>query len=194
MGYEELTNIENDSFDDTQLLELAQKRAISVQRLVDDFIKLYEEKYGHLAEPIDNIALKLSYAYLKLAYSKLKPLVDERINCYKMGSLMELLIVKEQVLNHPDSETNPHLNRELNALFGMTAAFSLINCMINKADKEFYFDTINNYVDREVEKVLKDHRCWLETKELNEMPIIINSQFFHLIEILHGAPYQINGY
>ena len=107
---------------------------------------------------------------------------------------MELIIVKEQVLKHPESEKRPHVNRELNSLFGMTASFSLINCMITKANTEFYFDTTNNYVDREVEKVLIDHRCWLETKELNEMPIIINSQFFHLIEILHGAPYQINGF
>lgn len=194
MGYEKLINIENKPPDNDKLEQIAVDRSKSIQCLIDDFLVFYEEKYSVVLEPIEDAALLLSYSYFKIVYSKIKPLVEERINCYKMGSIMELLIVKEQFLKHPDSKNNPSIDREVNALFGMTASFSMINCMISKADKEFYFDTLNHCLDVEVEKILSDHRQWLETKKLDEMPIIINAQFFHLLDILKNAPLQVNGF
>ena len=59
-------------------------------------------------------------------------------------------------------------NRELNALFGMTAALSLINCMIHNAGQEFFFNTANVAINEKVQKMLDDHNLWLQTKKLND--------------------------
>ena len=195
MGYEELLDVIGDSVDFETINKLALERSPMIQRLINDFIFFYEEKYGVVVTlTADDIVMKLSQAYILMVHMKVKPLVDERINCYKMGALMELLIVKEQVLIHPESETDSHLNKTVNALFGMTASFSLINCMITTATKEFHFDSLNHQIDLRVKSILDNHKKWLETKELNDMPIIINGQFFELIHVLHTAPYIINGF
>ena len=99
-----------------------------------------------------------------MCYRHVKPAIDDKANKYKMASLMELVIVQKQALIHPSD--NIIKNRELNAIFGMTAAFSMINCMITEANKDFFCDTLNAGLNTRIDQVCEDHKLWLKTKEL----------------------------
>ncbi len=107
-----------------------------------------------------------------------------------MASLSEFTIVKIQVLNI--TTYNEKQNRELNAYFGMTAAFSLIDCMISETNKEPFCITLNNAINNRLQQILDDHKLCLETKDVNELPIFINAQFYELFEVFYHAPVQIN--
>lgn len=176
--------------------KLAIQRQPNIQNLLNDLVFLYNEKYGIEPSIINNASLKLSYAYFLMCYKYTKPSVHEKVNRYKMGSLMELLIIKEQIMIHPNSEKN----QELNAIVGMSAAFSIINSMIQHDQSEgFYLDTRNVSIDDRIKIILINHRIWLETNgtwlENNmkkEMPVFINSQFHELLDIIAGASYEIH--
>lgn len=193
MGYRELTNIDDALNDQPALTELSARRAPLVQQLIDDFINFYGKEYKVAISAIDDLAIKISSAYFSLCYTYVKPVIKDKTNRFKMASLMELIIVKEQVLFFSD-DNNEENRRKLNAFFGMTAAFSLINCMISDATQEFFCNTINAEVNKKVHGMLEDHQQWLETKPLNDMPVFINAQFYESIELIHAAPFQINGF
>lgn len=176
--------------------KLASERQPYIQEFLNDLACLYNEKYGVEPGTIVDASSKLAFAYFYMCYKHIKPSVKERVNRYKMGSLMELLIIKEQIMLHP----NPEKNQELNAIVGMSAAFSLINSMIKHDQEEgFYLDTRNVAIDDRLKTILINHRTWLETngtwldsKKQREMPVFINSQFHELLEIIAGASYEIN--
>jgi hypothetical protein len=129
-----------------------------------------------------------------MCYLHIKPVVEDKINRFKMASLMELIIVKEQVLIHPQSTPQDDtLNRELNADFAIGAALSMISCMISGADQEIVTDTVNCEVNLRIENILKDHSVWLKTKPVKGMPVFINAQFYELIEMVNGIPLQVHG-
>lgn len=193
MKYEKLVKLDDFTQVDLSVEDKITRRAFDIQQLIDDFILGYEERELILVQPIENASRKLATLYFSICQEYIKPVIKEKINKYKMASLMKLLIVKEQILIHPKEEDGGILTRTLNAELGMTASFSLINCMISEATKDFYFDTINASINHQVQKILEDHKLWLITKNLNEIPIFINAQFHELIEVLLGAPYQIHG-
>lgn len=107
---------------------------------------------------------------------------------------MELLIVKEQPLFYPEAEEDEKLNRTINAKFAITAALSLISCMISDATKEFAFSCVNVNVEERVTQLIEDHVLWLEIKNLHEFPMIINAQFFEALFLICNIPIQINGF
>ncbi|MCW3084490.1 MAG: hypothetical protein JWP12_1856 [Bacteroidetes bacterium] len=187
MGYKELVDIEDGLDLDPLILE----RTPCIQKLVDDFIRFYENKYKITVSTTPDTAEIISSIYFSLFYKDVKPAVNNKANRFKMASLMELVIIKTQLLICPGDEAE---NKKLNALFAMNAALSLIDCMINNAEQEFFCDTKNTAVDKEIEKILDDHRLWLETKQVNEMPVFINAQFYELIEFLHKIPIQIHAF
>lgn len=174
------------------LESLSAKRAVVIQRVIDDFVEYYENEFQILVNPIDSAAIKLATLYYEICYREVKPLILDKVNRYKMASLMELLIVKLQILNHPESETNVLLNRELNAKFAMSVGFCLIECMIVNVKRTFHFDSSNMGVNDRVKKVLDDHELWLKTKNLNDIPVIINSQFLELLDVMLSASYEIH--
>ena len=192
MGYSNITNLEEGFKSEEDILQLASNRVSSIQNLVDDFLESYQKKYNIEIIVIEDIAQSISLSYFKLCYEYIKPIICNNTNRFKMASLMELVIVQQQVLRS-DSYSKIQ-NRELNALFGMTAALSLINCMITNAKQEILSNTNNTAIDARVVKILNDHQLWLKTKELDEMPIFINGQFYELMEILQVVPFQLNGY
>lgn len=175
--------------------ELANTREPAIQKLLDKLVKLMFNEYGKEVSYIDQASAKLALAYFYLCYIYIKPSVTANANRYKMASLMELLIVKQQIMTHPDSFER----QEINAIAGMCAAFSLINSMI-RHDKEeiFYVDTRNKSVDDRMLEILHNHRVWLEmsgvsnSETSDDMPVFINSQFHELIEVLASVPVQIN--
>ncbi len=192
MGYSDITNLEEGFKSEEDIFQLASNRVPLIQNLVDDFLEFYQKKHKIKILVIEDIAQSISLSYFKLCYGYIKPVISNNTNRFKMASLMELVIVQQQVLRS-DSYSKMQ-NRELNALFGMTAALSLINCMITNAKQEILSNTNNTEVDVRVDKILKDHLLWLKTKELDEMPIFINGQFYELMEILHVVPFQLNGF
>jgi hypothetical protein len=190
MGYPEISNIGVTRPDKSKI----QKRTNEIQRLVNDFIGFYENKHNIKISAIDDIAAKLSSAYFSICYTHVKPVVDDKINVFKMASIMELLIVKEQVLHHPEStEEDDTKNRQLNADFAMGAALSMISCMITNASQEIIPVTVNSSVNISIQERLEDHAVWLRTKPLTEMPVFINAQFYQMLEMIRGLPLQIHG-
>jgi len=193
MGYTELLDFsEGELTGEPDFSALISRRVPVVQRLIDDFTGFYSQKFGVIATAQNDVALKISSAYFFLIYNHVKPSVSARTNRYKMASVMELIIVKEQVLSI-DSATEAD-EKKVNAIFGMMAALSLINCMISDAGQEFFCDTLNASVDAKVHRMLDDHQLWLETKNPNEFPIFINAQFYECIALITDLPIQINGF
>ena len=188
MGYKELVDIDDKLDLDTLIL----KRVSNIQQLVDDFLRFYENKYNVVVSITPDTAEIISSLYFTLLREDVKPVLNNKANRFKMASLMELVIIKYQLLIHPSCDETE--NKRLNSLFAMNAGLSLVDCMINNAGQEFFCDTKNAIVDKKVEKILDDHRLWLETKDLNEMPIFINAQFYELIACIHQLPIQIGGY
>jgi hypothetical protein len=188
MGYKELVNTDDELELDTLIL----KRVPHIQQLADDFIGFYEKKFNVTVSITPDTAEIISSLYFTLLSKDIKPVLNNKANRFKMASLIELVIVKYQLLIHPSGDEME--NRNLNSLFAMNAGLSLIDCMINNAGQEFFCNTQNAIVDKKVEKILDDHRVWLQTKELNEMPIFINAQFYELIAYIHQIPIQVGGY
>ena len=174
---------------------LADRREPYIQQLLDDLTIKFNEKYCINVTFIEEASAKLALAYFYLCYIYLKPSVNDNVNSFKMGSLMELLIVKEQIIIHPD----PNEQRRANAIGGMSAAFSLIDSMVYH-DKEdiFYVNTKNNLVDESMKEILKNHIIWLEMNGIQssetqyDMPVFINGQFHELIYLMGRASYEIN--
>jgi hypothetical protein len=192
MGYNELIEIDDELQNKPDLQSLSTKRQPVLERLFNDFIGSYEDRKGIVLTIRENSIPKLSLAYFTFCYTYIKPAVEDKINRFKMASVMELLVVMEQVLVHPDEDES--LDRQVNAEFGITAALSLINCMIANAKKEFCFDCHNVSINEKATEILDNHIYWLMAKDLNELPIIINAQFFELLELLHRAPIQLNAF
>ncbi len=190
MGYNILLDTNHEPLNPEEFNKLITDRSIFIKQLVDDFLNFYFNLKDIQLKTIDEVAIKISSVYYHFCYAFIKPTVKDKINKYKMASLMELLIVKEQVLIHPDENKN----REVNAIFGMMAAFSLIECMIQDATKSLFSNTHNAVVNKRIDQMLEDHQKWLETKYLNEMPVFINAQFFEFMQIIQSIPIQINGY
>jgi len=74
--------------------------------------------------PIENAAEKLTYLYFAISKKFVKPLVEDKISMFKMSSIIELIIVKEQIFGHPSG--NQMDNRSANASFAMTVAICKI--------------------------------------------------------------------
>lgn len=190
MGYRELTKLFSSEQLPAEIIQFALERTPVMQRLIDDFLTGYYHVEGIKPKAIDEIAWRLSLGYFTLCHKYIKPVVDERINRYKMASLLELIIVKEQVLT---LETKDEFsNRMLNAQFGTSAAFSLLNCMISDATNQLIFDTNNVGINDRVELIIDDHLTWLTSKPPHDLAIFINAQFYELMEVLAGADYQGN--
>lgn len=174
---------------------LADIRETYIQKLLDDLVIKFNEKYDVKVTYIEEASAKLALAYFYLCYMYIKPSVNENINSFKMGSFMELLIVKQQIIIHPD----PNEHRRANAIGGMSAAFSLIDRMVHEDKQDiFYVDTKNNVVDKSLNEILKNHIIWLEmngtrsSESEDDMPIFINAQFHELIHLIGRARYEIN--
>lgn len=58
--------------------------------------------------------------------------------------------------------------------------------MITDTSQKFFFDTNNTAVEDKMNGMHSDHRQWLEIKPLDELPVIINAQFYELVELIHG--------
>lgn len=192
MSYPELILTDDQFAEGYDLESLAEKRASLIQQIIDDFIEYYEREFEVTVDVIENASQKLSLLYFTICYQEVKPLVNDKANRYKMASLMGLLIVKHQILIHPDSGDNPRLNRSLNAKFAMAVGFSIIDCMIVSVKTAYHFDTSNVAVNESVKKVIDDHELWLTTKNLNDLPMMINSQFLELLDIMLRASYEIH--
>jgi hypothetical protein len=109
-----------------------------------------------------------------------------------MASILELIIVKEQIFEHPSG--NEIDNRSVNASFAMAASVCKINCMTNHVKGDVASETENVSINERLDKMINDHKLWLETKSLNELPIIINAQYYEFLEIIHTFPLQILGF
>lgn len=192
MSYRRLIDIDKELENPANLQELINNRQSAIQKLVDDFKHHYQEKYKLDIQSIDDVAQKLSSLYFSMCYAHFKPAVEDKTNKFKMASLMELIIVKEQVLFHPQFDEPK--NRELNADFGLIAAFSLIDCMISHSTQEVFCNTLNNPFNAKIDSIIDGHRTWLMTKKLTEMPILLNSQFYEMLDALQTIPIQQNGY
>jgi hypothetical protein len=191
MPYRRLINIDKELKNSSDLPELINNREPAIQKLVDDFKFNYGQKYGFEIQSIDDIARKISSVYFSMCYAHVKPAVEDKTNKFKMASLMELIIVQEQVLFHPDFDEQK--TRELNADFGIVAAFSLIDCMISHSTQEVFCNTVNNPFNDKIDSIIDGHRTWLITKQLTEMPILLNSQFYEMMEAFQTMPVQQNG-
>lgn len=191
MPYRRLIDIDKELKNSSNLPELINNREPAIQKLVDDFKFNYQQKYGFEIQSIDDIARKISSVYFSMCYAHFKPAVEDKTNKFKMASLMELIIVQEQVLFHPDFDEQQ--TRELNADFGIVAAFSLIDCMISHSTQEVFCNTANNPFNDKIDRIIDGHRTWLITKQLTEMPILLNSQFYEMMEAFQTIPVQQNG-
>jgi hypothetical protein len=127
---------------------------------------------------------------LAFATNIVKPFIEDKANRYKMASIMELIIVNEQVLRHPSGQIEEH--RRANAIFGQTAALSLINCMISRTDQEFFCNTINESVNVRIRQMLDNHREWLQSKNLEDFPVFLNGQFYEFVDIAVSFPYGMH--
>ncbi|MDG1331545.1 MAG: hypothetical protein P8P74_04400 [Crocinitomicaceae bacterium] len=175
--------------------ELANEREQYILDLLELLVELLGKKLNTKVTYIDRASAKISLTYFFLCYEHIKPSVEEKINKFKMASVMELLIIQEQIFRTEDAT----LQRRANAIAGMSAAFSLINSMIyHDEDEGFYIDTRNIAVDDRLKTILKNHVLWLETNGLSEdtgmhqMPVFINSQFHELLEVIGGVRIEIN--
>ncbi|PHR32426.1 MAG: hypothetical protein COA38_06570 [Fluviicola sp.] len=175
--------------------KLADERQKHIHELLDYLVQLLESEFGTKVTYIDKASEKISLTYFYLCYKHIKPSVEEKINKFKMASVMELLIIQEQIFITEDESKR----RRTNAIAGMSAAFSLINSMIHHDEEDlFYIDTKNIGVDARLKTILKNHVIWLETNgitegsDIHQMPVFINSQFHELIEVLAGARFEIN--
>ena len=88
---------------------LATTRQAFIQKLLDDLVVLFKEEYDENVTYIDNANQKLALAYFRLCYKYIKPSVVENANRFKMASLMELLIIQEQIMIHSDSTRRPKI-------------------------------------------------------------------------------------
>jgi hypothetical protein len=172
------------------LNELALQREPAVARLITDFADCYKKKYGIDLQLIPDLASKLSKVYFGLCYKYVKPFIEDKANRYKMASIMELIIVNKQVLRHPSGQIEEH--RRANAIFGQTAALSLINCMISHTDQEFFCNTINESVNVRIRQMLDNHREWLQSKNLEDFPVFLNEQFYEFVDIAVSFPYEMH--
>lgn len=160
-----------------------------ITKISNDYQVDYEKP---ILASIHDYGLKLSKLYFYTIYAHLKPTVAERINRYKMASVMELLIVKEQIFYIDGAEEAE--NRELNAFIGMMSAISIVNSMIffESSERRFIADTINVEINNNIEISLENHYRWLKSKELNDLPINLDAQYYELVTTLSSASYLIH--
>lgn len=192
MAYGQLVEENNIPSDQSDIESKTIAREPLIQRLIDDSRKYYHEKFGVEISIIDDASLKISYLYFLMCFTHIKPVIEDRTRRFKMASLMELIIVKEQIFKSEYFDDSK--NRELNAQFGMIAALSMINSLIYEGRDGFFCSTMSASVDEKIKNILEDHKLWLRTKNLNDMPIFINGQFYELIELIHGAPLMAHAY
>lgn len=191
MSYDDLVEFQLESEEDVD--SRAKERIPHIQRLIDDFISAYQAKYSEVSiSCIDDLAESLSYLYFSICFAHVKPVIQEKTNRFKMGSLMELVIVKTQGLIPSGDDVTE--KRRLNAIFGITAALSLINSMVRANGGEIVFTTQNAAIDKKLEDLFDDHKLWLSTKSLDELPIFVNAQFYELLEVILTAPLQVHAY
>jgi len=193
MGYTGRVSDDDESQNLPDFTILVAKQALHIQYLIDRFVSVYLRKYNIRIDSVQDAHLKLAHAGYSFAYRHVRPVIDDNEMRFKMASVLELLIVQEQVLSIPKADLLR--NRELNALFGMTAALSLIECMIpaSATSNDFFFPSTNNAaINNKIDQMMKHHGTWLETRHLDEMPIILNAQFYELIELVHSSPLQMH--
>lgn len=190
MGYPDLTkfNFENNQVAISKLIE---SRTSQVERLFSDFTLYFKKKYG--IELLKTVSPRqITALYFNYLYDEIKPLIRDKVNKCKMASLMELIIVQTQPFELPLEHDGFKNAREVNSEFAMSAAFSLIDCMINDASQEFFFDCGHLGIETAVNKLLEDHKLWLSVKNVNEIPVIINSQFYEFLELISKPAYKSN--
>jgi hypothetical protein len=186
------TSLEPTAGGESDLDALSLEREPSINRLISDFLSFYKSDKGIELICIEDMPLSLTYSYFLMLYTHIKPSIEANSSRYKMASILELVIVKEQMLSVPNSEDRV-LKREINAKFGIYAALSLINCMKDANTLGILVDSKNAGVDEKIEQLIYDHETWLKTKPLNDVPIIINGQFYEVLESYHNGPYLIHG-
>jgi len=171
--------------------ELVAERLPKIEILINSFIENYERDFGIKLSIIESAGLILCHSYYLAVFKHIKPTVRKRINRYKMCSVHELVTIKHQIIEHSDPKTR----RKLNAEFALYSGQSLINSMIShdKDDEHgFYIDSaqINTAVERNIKRLLRNHRRWLRIKTLDDLPVFVNAHFHEAIGILASASYE----
>ncbi len=158
-----------------------QKRIDEVQELMNYFLVYYgKENYLEITV-LENASEKITHLYYTLLYKEVKNYVPKKINRYKIGALTELCIVALQ----PLSQANKLSNRKLNADFAFFASSSIILQGATKIEDITKFSAHKRI--NEVFSISKKQRLtWLESKNLNTFPILINGlALFTLFELYH---------
>ena len=183
-------------FPDTQEVQLLlEKRKDEVDRLLTDFITEYEQQFGTGLTFRDGATDLIVDMYYQLLHNYVKPFVEDKANRFKMGSLTELAIVRVQPITEIEGGVNP---RVVNAKLAMMAATALIHNIgrnLNNVDTDagdvYFCDVRNSAVSEKVTDLLSDHAQWLEIKPLNEIPIVINAQFYEFLELMSSCAFAM---
>lgn len=148
---------------------------------MDYFIDYYGKEKGISIEVSDEVSQKITHLYYTLLYKEVKNYVPKKINRFKIGALTELCVVALQPLSTNDDFSD----RKLNAALAFFISSSIILESPTKTENITKFSAHKRI--NEVFSISKKQRLiWLEGKNKNTFPILINGlALFTLFELYH---------
>ena len=166
-----------------------ENRKQALERALAYFHGLIEQTFGTTATLDPMAAAKITALHLEYIQDRVRDVLEERANRFKVASGLELFSVYVQ----PFIAADPALTRKINAEFAFACALGTIDEIDCAApDKiEMELSRINHVqiVDT-LHESKRQHVLWLESKDLVEIPLLSNASYLEILWLCLNIRYQ----
>lgn len=162
------------------------KRISEIQELIVAFLPQVAQRYSenYILTP-DSAALITALYFHKLD-KDVKPFFPKKINRYKIGAITELTVVKLQPFI---IEGDSKMQRKVNAEFAMFCSLSIIN-EGHIIVPDFNHTAAHMHIQEVFDECKRQRLAWLEAKNINTFPILINGLALFTVFELYMQRFQ----